>query len=201
MPSYPVRLYGYLSPGSGDQQGYHDVLACRGGADVCVKDLVVAENRRVRVRAAPVIRERPGRVTRAGSWQQRGRGPLSAAGAGRTRRPPTRVMIGCVWPRLRWAVVTNDTIMTVHATINGWTRDELVGALSYWQGTRRRTSSGSGKAASGTRPLADQTVNGSTRSASAGVVAADASAGDPDVFRLGSLLALGDVELDLLPFL
>src|SRR5213080_4931321 len=27
------------------------------------------------------------------------------------------------------------------------------------------------------------------------------SAGDPDVFRLGSLLALGDVELDLLPFL
>src|ERR1700724_4695136 len=27
-----------------------------------------------------------------------------------------------------------------------------------------------------------------------------ASAGDPDVFRLGSLLALGDVELDLLPF-
>src|SRR5205814_6139670 len=35
----------------------------------------------------------------------------------------------------------------------------------------------------------------------AGVVAAGASAGDPDVFRLGSLLALGDVELDLLPFL
>src|SRR6266851_1930015 len=33
------------------------------------------------------------------------------------------------------------------------------------------------------------------------VVPADASAGDPDVFRLGSLLALGDVELDLLPFL
>src|SRR5215831_12429927 len=33
------------------------------------------------------------------------------------------------------------------------------------------------------------------------VVAADASAGDFDVFRLGSLLALGDVELDLLPFL
>src|SRR5512133_3057160 len=32
-------------------------------------------------------------------------------------------------------------------------------------------------------------------------VPADASAGDPDVFRLGSLLALGDVELDLLPFL
>src|SRR5262249_53183174 len=35
----------------------------------------------------------------------------------------------------------------------------------------------------------------------AGVVPAGASAGDPDVFRLGSLLALGDVELDLLPFL
>src|SRR5712691_2868435 len=34
-----------------------------------------------------------------------------------------------------------------------------------------------------------------------GVVPADASAGDPDVFRLGSLLALRDVELDLLPFL
>src|SRR5215472_5249763 len=33
------------------------------------------------------------------------------------------------------------------------------------------------------------------------VVAADASAGDFDVFRLGPLLALGDVELDLLPFL
>src|SRR5712692_7771460 len=33
------------------------------------------------------------------------------------------------------------------------------------------------------------------------VVPAGASAGDPDVFRLGSLLALGDVELDLLPFL
>src|SRR6266702_7308792 len=35
----------------------------------------------------------------------------------------------------------------------------------------------------------------------AGAVAAAASAGDPDVFRLGSLLPLGDVELDLLPFL
>src|SRR5205814_8812138 len=32
-------------------------------------------------------------------------------------------------------------------------------------------------------------------------VPAGGSAGDPDVFRLGSLLALGDVELDLLPFL
>ena len=32
-------------------------------------------------------------------------------------------------------------------------------------------------------------------------LAADASGNDPDVFRLGSLLALGDVELDLLPFL
>src|SRR6266487_817409 len=30
---------------------------------------------------------------------------------------------------------------------------------------------------------------------------AGGSAGDPDVFRLGSPLALGDVELDLLPFL
>src|SRR5881394_4222578 len=30
---------------------------------------------------------------------------------------------------------------------------------------------------------------------------AGGSAGDPDVFRLGALLALGDVELDLLPFL
>src|SRR2546429_1788243 len=30
---------------------------------------------------------------------------------------------------------------------------------------------------------------------------AGGSAGDLDVFRLGSLLALGDVELDLLPFL
>src|SRR5579859_607013 len=35
----------------------------------------------------------------------------------------------------------------------------------------------------------------------AGVVPAGASAGDPDVFCLGSLLALSDVELDLLPFL
>src|SRR5260370_35428289 len=35
----------------------------------------------------------------------------------------------------------------------------------------------------------------------AGVVPAGASAGDPDVFRLGPLLALGDAELDLLPFL
>src|SRR6266581_4022770 len=32
-------------------------------------------------------------------------------------------------------------------------------------------------------------------------LAAGASGNDPDVFRLGSLLALGDVELDLLPFL
>src|SRR2546421_10664705 len=32
-------------------------------------------------------------------------------------------------------------------------------------------------------------------------LAADVSGNDPDVFRLGSLLALGDVELDLLPFL
>src|SRR5208282_6137024 len=38
-------------------------------------------------------------------------------------------------------------------------------------------------------------------SGGAGVVPADASAGDPEVFRLGSLLALGDVELDLLSFL
>src|SRR6266849_3973920 len=35
----------------------------------------------------------------------------------------------------------------------------------------------------------------------AGVVPAGASAGDPDVFRLGPLLAPRDVELDLLPFL
>src|SRR6266542_7029917 len=34
-----------------------------------------------------------------------------------------------------------------------------------------------------------------------GEAVAVASAGDPDVLRLGSLLALGDVELDLLPFL
>src|SRR6266566_7828781 len=34
-----------------------------------------------------------------------------------------------------------------------------------------------------------------------GFFAAAASAGDPDVFRLGALLALGDVELDLLPLL
>src|SRR5215472_2125562 len=32
-------------------------------------------------------------------------------------------------------------------------------------------------------------------------LAADVSGDDPDVFRLGSLLALGDVELDLLAFL
>src|SRR2546421_1696143 len=32
-------------------------------------------------------------------------------------------------------------------------------------------------------------------------LAADVSGNDPDVFRLGSFLALGDVELDLLPFL
>ncbi len=38
------------------------------------------------------------------------------------------------------------------------------------------------------------------RAASGRALAADAS-GDPDVFRLGSLLALRDVELDLLPFL
>ena len=35
----------------------------------------------------------------------------------------------------------------------------------------------------------------------ASVIPAGTSADDPDVFRLGSLLALGDVELDLLPFL
>src|SRR5215472_4369457 len=33
------------------------------------------------------------------------------------------------------------------------------------------------------------------------VILADASADDPDVLRLGSLLALRDVELDLLPLL
>jgi hypothetical protein len=27
--------------------------------------------------------------------------------------------------------------MTVHTTINGWTRDELVGALSHWRGQRK----------------------------------------------------------------
>jgi hypothetical protein len=32
-------------------------------------------------------------------------------------------------------------------------------------------------------------------------LAADGSGNDPDVFRLGSLLALGNVELDLLSFL
>ena len=30
-----------------------------------------------------------------------------------------------------------DAIMTVHTTINGWTRDELVGALSYWRGQKK----------------------------------------------------------------
>src|SRR5207342_674298 len=37
--------------------------------------------------------------------------------------------------------------------------------------------------------------------ASGMALAADVSGNDPDVFRLGSLLALGDVELDLLSFL
>src|SRR2546421_10719913 len=37
--------------------------------------------------------------------------------------------------------------------------------------------------------------------ASGMALGADASGNDPDVFRLGSLLALGDVELDLLSFL
>src|ERR1019366_575306 len=37
--------------------------------------------------------------------------------------------------------------------------------------------------------------------ASGRALAADASGDDPDVFRLGSLLSLGDVELDLLLFL
>ena len=44
-------------------------------------------------------------------------------------------------------------------------------------------------------------LRGKAISLGAGVVPADASADDPDVFRLGSLLALRDVELDLLPFL
>src|SRR6266576_3245442 len=40
-----------------------------------------------------------------------------------------------------------------------------------------------------------------TRPGSGMALGADASGNDPDVFRLGSLLALGDVELDLLSFL
>src|SRR4029077_9161930 len=43
---------------------------------------------------------------------------------------------------------------------------------------------------------------GKSQSASAPALSpASGSASDPDVFRLGPLLALGDVELDLLPFL
>src|SRR5207344_1981339 len=45
-------------------------------------------------------------------------------------------------------------------------------------------------------PLSARVVSGGV-----GGVPGEASAGDLDVFRLGSLLALGDVELDLLPFL
>jgi hypothetical protein len=53
----------------------------------------------------------------------------------------------------------------------------------------------------GQRMLTQQADTEDAAATRRGVVPASASAGHPDVFRLGSLLALGDVELDLLPFL
>src|SRR5712692_9855738 len=59
-------------------------------------------------------------------------------------------------------------------------------------GTRSVTRDGAGS---------EQALEPRTAPRPGEAVAADASAADPDVLRLGSLLALRDVELDLLPFL
>ena len=49
-------------PGSADQPRYRGILAGRSGADIDVKDLVVAEHRRVRVGPSTMVGERPGDV-------------------------------------------------------------------------------------------------------------------------------------------
>ena len=58
-------------PGSADQPRYRGILAGRSGADIDVKDLVIAEHRRVRVGPAPMIGERPGDVEQAAGEHQR----------------------------------------------------------------------------------------------------------------------------------
>jgi hypothetical protein len=61
LPAVPRGLYGEPTAGLGHQQSYRDV-ACHSCADIDAEDLVVAEDRRIRVRPTPVIRQRPGRA-------------------------------------------------------------------------------------------------------------------------------------------
>lgn len=61
--------------GSAGKPDYRGVLAGRGGTDIDVKDLVVAEHRRVRIRPATMIGKRPRDVEQAAGEQQHpGRG-------------------------------------------------------------------------------------------------------------------------------
>jgi hypothetical protein len=98
--------------------------------------------------------KRPGRVTRAGSWQRRGRDPLSAAGAGRTRRPPTRVMIGCGPGRGgRWSRMSSGRrssrlaelaqVPLKFAAVAGPVAGDVTAAPDKSRAPRRRSSTGS----------------------------------------------------------
>src|SRR6266700_435759 len=73
------------------------------------------------------------------------------------------------------------------------TRTPAAGRVSWCAGRAAPESTGAG------RGFGD--AGGRSRRVPGAPVPADASADDPDVLRLGSLLALGDVELHLLPFL
>ena len=55
---------------SADEPRYRGKLAGRGGADVDMKDLVIAEHRRVRVGPAAMVGKRPGDVEQAAGQQQ-----------------------------------------------------------------------------------------------------------------------------------
>jgi len=57
-------------PGSAGEQCYRPKLARRGCADVGVKDLVIAEHRRVWVGAAAMVGNRPGRIEQAACERQ-----------------------------------------------------------------------------------------------------------------------------------
>ena len=87
MPAAGGRHYDLIVEASAsvDEPRYRCVLAGRGDADVDMKDLVIAEHRRVRVWPAPMIGERPGDVEHAAGEKQH-----SGCGAGVDPHPRQR---------------------------------------------------------------------------------------------------------------
>src|SRR5207245_4910589 len=95
------------------------------------------------------------------------------------RRPPVVVLRARGLARSAWACACcGNAVIRAH--------------LKIPPGTRSVTRDGAGS---------EQALEPGNCPAAGEAAAADGSADDPDVLGLGSLLALGDVELDLLPFL